>query len=76
MPIYEYHCDHCDNELECLVFGDEKPACPACCEKNVSRLMSACGFMSKSSSGQTVSRSAADSSCGGCSATSCGSCGH
>ena len=76
MPIYEYHCDACKQDFECLVFGNEKPCCPKCnCEK-LERLMSSCGFLSKSGSGETVSRSAGASSCGGCAATSCGSCGH
>ncbi|MDO9567496.1 MAG: zinc ribbon domain-containing protein [Candidatus Desulfaltia sp.] len=76
MPIYEYHCNDCDKNFELLVFGKEKPICPSCKNKKVVRLMSACGFMSKGSSGETVRASAADSSCGGCSATSCSTCGH
>jgi hypothetical protein len=37
--------------------------------------MSACGFVSKGSKGETVSR-AAGSSCGGCTAGSCSGCHH
>ena len=70
MPIYEYQCEKCGNEFESLVFGNEKPACPACESRQVTRLMSCCGFVSKSAGGQTVS-SSAGSSCGGCSASSC-----
>ncbi len=77
MPIYEYHCGHCGQDFECLVFGSEPPAaCPHCQDANVQRLMSTCGFVSKSSGGQTVSRSAGASACSGCSATSCSTCGH
>ena len=76
MPIYEYHCGACNQNFECLVFGSEKPCCPKCHCENVERLMSACGFLSKSGTGETVSRSAGASSCSGCAATSCGSCGH
>jgi putative FmdB family regulatory protein len=40
MPIYEYHCKNCDQDFEYLVFGSEKPNCPACKGKKVSKLMS------------------------------------
>ena len=50
--------------------------CPSCDAADVCRLMSTCGFVSKGSGGETVSKSAASSSCGGCSATSCAGCGH
>jgi putative FmdB family regulatory protein len=76
MPIYEYQCDQCGHEFESLVFGCEAPVCPTCESHQVTRLMSCCGFVSKSAGGQTVSSSAASSSCGGCSATSCAGCGH
>lgn len=75
MPIYEYHCDNCNINFESLVFGNEIPECPTCQGKNLHKLMSACGFVSKDGGGQTVSRSAADSSCTGCQAASCSSCG-
>ncbi|MGD2271843.1 MAG: zinc ribbon domain-containing protein [Desulfobacterales bacterium] len=74
MPIYEYHCEECNEDFECLVLGNEKPDCPSCSSHNICRLMSACGFISKGSGGETVSSSA--SSCSGCAATSCSSCGH
>ena len=76
MPIYEYHCEDCGKEFESLIFGSETPECSSCQSKNVHRLMSACGFVSKGSGGETVSRNAGSSSCSGCSATSCASCGH
>ena len=75
MPIYEYHCEKCDKDFECLVFGDEKPDCPTCQSTDVCRLMSTCGFISKGSGGQTVSKSAG-SACSGCAASSCTSCGQ
>lgn len=75
MPIYEYHCENCNKDFECLIFGQEQPECPACSSEKVCRLMSCCGFVSKGNGGQTVSRSAG-SSCGGCSASSCAGCGH
>ena len=75
MPIYEYHCLKCNEDFECLVFGNEQPDCPTCKGAEVCRLMSTCGFVSKGGGGQTVSKSAG-SSCSGCSGTSCSSCGH
>jgi len=74
MPIYEYHCEECNANFEYLVFGQEKPdACTSCGSTKIDRLMSACSFKSKGSSGETVASSS--SSCSGCSATSCSSCG-
>jgi len=75
MPIYEYHCENCGEEFETIVFGNEEPDCISCNSQNVSRLMSACGFISKGGNGEAV-RSSAGSSCGGCSATSCAGCSH
>jgi len=72
MPIYEYHCDKCGQDFECLIFGNEKPQCDNCHSRKVTRLMSACGYVSKGGSGETVSSSA--SSCGGCTASSCAGC--
>ena len=76
MPIYEYHCNDCGKDFECLVIGNDIPECAACTGQNVVKLMSACGFFSKGSSGETVSSSAGASACSGCSATSCAGCGH
>ena len=74
MPIYEYHCQDCNENFEYLVMGQEDPSCPKCQSTKVMRLMSACGFISKSAGGQAVRSSA--SSCNGCTATNCSSCGH
>ena len=77
MPIYEYRCTDCGKNFECLVFGQEAPEnCPRCEGRNVQRLLSACGFVSKGSGGETLTKSAGASACTGCAATNCGSCGH
>jgi putative FmdB family regulatory protein len=76
MPIYEYHCNHCKKDFERLVFGNEQPGCPSCNSKKVKKLMSASTFYSKGGHGQTVKAAAGASSCTGCAATSCKSCGH
>lgn len=76
MPIYEFHCEKCGQQFECLLIGGDKPQCTACRSKNVRRLMSACGFVSKGGGGQTVKQAAGASSCGGCHASSCAGCKH
>ena len=76
MPIYEYHCNECNNNFEYLVFGKQDPEeCPECSSKKINRLLSACSFKTKGAGGQTVKSSAADSSCSGCTAASCSTCG-
>ncbi|CAN2042339.1 Zinc ribbon domain-containing protein [Candidatus Magnetomoraceae bacterium gMMP-15] len=75
MPIYEYHCNKCNKNFEFLVFGDDEIFCPSCNSKDVNRMLSTCGFVSKGSSGKTVSSSASASSCTGCTSTNCSSCG-
>lgn len=71
MPIYEYRCGQCESEFEKLVLNtSEKIACPKCKGKKVHRVMSAFAF---SVGGKF--KSAASSSCGTCSATSCSTCG-
>ncbi|MFP4451980.1 MAG: FmdB family zinc ribbon protein [Desulfobacterales bacterium] len=74
MPIFEYYCDSCDSKFETLVRGGEVPVCPQCGGKDLKKLLSACGFVSKGAGGETVGASAG-SSCGGCASTSCSSCG-
>jgi putative FmdB family regulatory protein len=77
MPIYEYHCNGCGHDFEYLVLGGSEPdQCPACNAATVCRLMSTCGFVTKGSGGQTVSKSASSASCTGCSSSSCAGCGH
>ncbi|MCF8112394.1 MAG: zinc ribbon domain-containing protein [Desulfotignum sp.] len=78
MPIYEYKCNTCHKEFETLVLGSDTPACPGCDSLDLSRLMSKCGFVSKStgSGGDSqVTASSSSSACGSCSAGSCASCG-
>jgi len=78
MPIYEYKCNACKKDFETLVMGSFKPQCPVCDSQDLSRLMSTCGFVSKStgSGGESqVTTSAGSSGCGSCASTNCGSCG-
>ena len=77
MPIFEFHCNECNHNFEMLVLGKEKPGnCPECNGQKIVKLMSACGFLSKGTGGETLKTSAGASGCSGCSANSCASCGH
>mgnify|MGYP001547379544 FL=1 len=76
MPIYEYQCQDCGTTFEYLVMGKADPECSDCQSKKVCRLMSTCGFFSKGAGGETIKSTAATSSCGGCSASSCAGCEH
>jgi len=44
MPIYEYHCDACEKNFECLILGSEQPECPSCNSKKVKKLISHAAF--------------------------------
>ena len=59
MPIYEYKCNQCGNCFEQLVFpsDDEKKfECPACGQKDISKLISsfACGASESGSGMESV----------------------
>ena len=77
MPIYEYECNNCNKNFETLVMGSSTPECPSCDSQDLSWLMSACGFISKSSgpTGETQVKSAGSSACGSCASSNCSSCG-
>ncbi|PIE71052.1 MAG: FmdB family transcriptional regulator [Deltaproteobacteria bacterium] len=80
MPIYEFTCQDCGSTFETLVMKNDEPTCKSCGSTKVSRLMSACGFVSKGigaapGTTETVKTSAGTSACSGCTATSCSSCG-
>lgn len=49
MPIYEYRCEECGNELERLQRMSDDPLtdCPACEKPRLRRLISAAGFRLK-----------------------------
>jgi putative FmdB family regulatory protein len=66
MPIYEYHCDSCQNDFEKLVLGGREPeGCPTCESDQVNRLVSAFSFKSAGSVSTPSSASTSSSSCGG-----------
>ena len=75
MPIFEYHCTTCDKDFERLVFRtDEEVDCPTCGGKDVHKLMSVCAFKTDYH-GMMSTPSSSKSSCTGCAATSCSTCG-
>jgi len=40
MPIYEYTCRDCGNDFEQLIRGDEKPVCPSCGKRHLTKAFS------------------------------------
>lgn len=40
MPLYDFHCQKCDQTSELLVRGDEKPVCPECGGQHLVRQLS------------------------------------
>ena len=74
MPIFEFHCCSCNQDFEKLVFGtDPEVECPHCGQTKVEKLMSAC--TAKVGGKLTSTSSGGGSSCTGCAATSCSTCG-
>ena len=40
MPLYEYCCDHCQNDFELLIRGTQQPECPVCHQSAVTKKLS------------------------------------
>jgi len=75
MPIYEYHCNKCEDDFELLVgigAGDKSLRCPKCGGDDLKKLFSTFAARSKGAGGAVTS--SGPSSCGGCSSSNCGSC--
>ncbi len=54
MPIFEYHCDACDQDCELLLKSrSQKPVCPHCGAKTLSKKFSA--FSAQSAQTHAVS---------------------
>jgi putative FmdB family regulatory protein len=71
VPIYEYTCESCGGEFECLVFrSDEKVNCPTCGKGQPKKKMSSFGF----SVGYKTKTSGGGSGCAGCTSSNCASC--
>lgn len=76
MPLYEYHCPHCEivfDALRSMSQADAPIACPQCTGMEARRLLSRFAALSKGAGGETRSL-AGSSGCGSCSATTCSGC--
>ncbi len=40
MPIYEYTCKDCGSDFELLIRGEEKPVCPSCGKRHLTKSFS------------------------------------
>lgn len=40
MPIYDFHCRHCDRSFELLVRSTDTPACPECGSEDLEKQVS------------------------------------
>lgn len=50
MPLFDFHCRHCDATFELLVRSSDTPACPTCGRQDVEKLVSAPAAPGKSAS--------------------------
>ncbi len=79
MPIYEFVCNDCENQFETIVFSkSEQVTCPKCKSEKIRKKMSCCAFKTGDNNfvGTGKRAMATGGGCSGCSATSCGTCGH
>ncbi|HEX6883150.1 MAG TPA: zinc ribbon domain-containing protein [Planctomycetota bacterium] len=61
MPIYEYACSACGHEFEALVYGSERPRCPACAEERLEKR-----FSTFAAPGDARAEAPGPGSCGTC----------
>ena len=40
MPLYSYHCENCDKDIELLVSFSDTPECPTCASQDMVRQVS------------------------------------
>jgi putative FmdB family regulatory protein len=77
MPLYEYSCRDCGRRFEALVFGSERPGCPACGGRKLEKLLStfAVGGASAGAAGFDTGGEAGSDADGDPAGGGCGSCG-
>ncbi|MGB4594691.1 MAG: zinc ribbon domain-containing protein [Anaerolineaceae bacterium] len=74
MPIYEYKCEHCQDQFEAIrkmIEADEPIACPSCHHLSSSRMITAAMAFSD---GHAIGQS--EQSCESCHSGNCGTCGR
>lgn len=70
MPLYEYHCDDCQHDVEVLIRNSqEQPECPDCGSHQLQKLLSVPATPSIASGSLPV----ANHQGGGCGRPQCGS---
>lgn len=47
MPIFDFHCNKCNNEFEKLVRKDEDKVCPNCASTDLDKMVSKSNFALK-----------------------------
>ncbi|MCX5907767.1 MAG: zinc ribbon domain-containing protein [Deltaproteobacteria bacterium] len=71
MPIFEYHCQGCENDFEQIVFNSKtKVKCPRCQGSKVKKKMSAFGIKS----GSKFTAASSSGGCSSCSGHHCSTC--
>ncbi len=76
MPIYEFKCDECHTIFEELISSSAAMdvVCTHCGSRQVSRILSLCGFTAKGGGGETSRTSTSGSSCSSCHSHHCSHC--
>jgi putative FmdB family regulatory protein len=73
MPIFEFHCQKCQDDFEKIVFNTRSQVkCPRCQSSKVRKKLSAFSF--KTGSKSSVATSNSGGGCGGCSSHHCSTC--
>ncbi|MBU1206614.1 MAG: zinc ribbon domain-containing protein [Proteobacteria bacterium] len=71
MPIFEYHCQSCQDDFEKIVFNtNTEVKCPRCQSKKVNKKVSAFSFKS----GPKFVSASKPGGCGSCSSHHCSTC--
>jgi putative FmdB family regulatory protein len=71
MPIFEYHCQSCQDDFEQIVLNEKiRVQCPRCQSSKVKKKVSAFSFKS----GSKFVAASNSGGCSGCSSHECSSC--
>ncbi len=72
MPLYEFTCNACESEFELLLRSNEKPACPSCSSKKLTKHFSVPAGHIAGSSDLPICNSGDRPAPGTCGAPACG----